>query len=311
MTLQQLNYALTISKLGSMNKAAEKLYVSQPALTKALQELETEIGINIFNRTSKGVVETNEGIEFLQYARQLYNDYELINDKYSFNGGVRRKFCVSAQHYSFAVQAFVETVKRFNLTEYEYAIRETMTYNVIKDVEHRRSEIGIIYRNEYNKKLLDRALYAGEMEFHELVHCKAYVYLSKKHPLAKKKIIKFEELKGYPCLSFEQGENGSLFMAEELLSDREYDCIIKASDRATMINLMEGLNGYTLCSGITCDELNGSDYCAIPLDDFDEEDRASSEMDIGYIKKIHTSLSEHGKAYIEEIEKYLENFSEK
>ena len=303
MTLQQLNYVITISECGSLNKAAEILYVAQPSLTGAVKELEKELGITIFNRSGRGVTLTNDGTEFLLYARQVYAQYKELLEKYGKAGSLKKKFGVSTQHYSFAVKAFVEMVKTFDTSKYEFAIRETKTKEVIDDVSTMRSEIGILYLSDFNRKALLKILSSQQLEFHSIIHCKPYVYLWKGHPLAKKKSITLPELQQYPCLSFEQGESSSFYYAEEILSTCEYPRIIKANDRATMLNLMIGLNGYTLCSGIICEELNGDDYLAVP---FEAEDKAVDDtMEIGYIIRKNTLLSKMGRLYIEEIKKYL------
>lgn len=303
MTLQQLNYVITISECGSLNKAAEILYVAQPSLTGAVKELEKELGITIFNRSGRGVTLTNDGTEFLLYARQVYAQYKELLEKYGKAGNLKKKFGVSTQHYSFAVKAFVEMVKTFDTSKYEFAIRETKTKEVIDDVSTMRSEIGILYLSDFNRKALLKILSSQQLEFHSIIHCKPYVYLWKGHPLAKQKSITLPELQQYPCLSFEQGESSSFYYAEEILSTCEYPRIIKANDRATMLNLMIGLNGYTLCSGIICEELNGDDYLAIP---FEAEDKAVDDtMEIGYIIRKNTLLSKMGRLYIEEIKKYL------
>ena len=295
MTLQQIYYALTIAEVGSMNKAAEKLIISQPSLTGAIRELERYAGIAIFFRTSKGVVPTNEGAEFLTYARQVYQQYELLREKYGESGDIKRKFGVSTQHYSFAVKAFVEMVKRFDARNYEFAIRETKTYEVIQDVGTLRSEIGILYLSHFNRKIIEKILFENELTFHPLIDCNAHVYLWKGHPLAEEKSIRFEQLHPYPCLSFEQGANASFYFAEEILSENRYPHIIKACDRATILNLMVGLNGYTLCSGIICNELNGEDFTAVPFEP--DEVNQSGVMEIGYIKKKYGILSEMGDIY--------------
>lgn len=303
MTLQQLNYVITISECGSLNKAAEILYVAQPSLTGAVKELEKELGITIFNRSGRGVTLTNDGTEFLLYARQVYAQYKELLEKYGKAGNLKKKFGVSTQHYSFAVKAFVEMVKTFDTSKYEFAIRETKTKEVIDDVSTMRSEIGILYLSDFNRKALLKILSSQQLEFHSIIHCKPYVYLWKGHPLAKQKSITLPELQQYPCLSFEQGESSSFYYAEEILSTCEYPRIIKANDRATMLNLMIGLNGYTLCSGIICEELNGDDYLAVP---FEAEDKAVDDtMEIGYIIRKNTLLSKMGHLYIEEIKKYL------
>ena len=304
MTLQQLKYVIGIAETGSFNKAAEKLYVSQPSLTSTIHDLEEELGIIIFNRTGRGVTLTNDGTEFLAYAKQLYMSYENLMEKYGEEGkGLRKKFGVSTQHYSFAVKSFVEMVKKFNTAEYEFAIRETKTKEVIDDVANLKSEIGILYLSDFNRKIIMNLLKSKDLEFHKIIDCKAFVYIWKGHPLAKNKSISFSELEDYPCLSFEQGDGASYYFAEEILSTDEYHRTIKANDRATILNLMIGLNGYTLCSGIICEELNGSDYVAVPFRE--EDEHINRVMEIGYITKKNFNLSTIGEIYIKEIKKYL------
>jgi len=285
----------------SMNKAAEKLYVSQPSLTSAMQELEKEIGITIFLRTTRGVEVTSDGREFLLHAAQVYQQYEILSDMYS-SGAIKRKFGVSTQHYSFAVKAFVETVKRFDTAEYEFAIRETKTKEVISDVGSLKSEIGILYLSNFNRKIITRMLTDNSLAFHHLINCNAYVYMWRGHPLAKNKSISFDQLKNYPCLSFEQGDAASYYFAEEILAENDYPRTIRTTDRATVLNLMIGLNGYTLCSGIICKELNGDEYIAVPFAPDGENE--NSVMEIGYITKRNSILSKVGEIYIEEIKKY-------
>ena len=299
MTLQQLRYVIEVAKTGSMNVAAKQLFVSQPSLSMAIRELENDVHISIFERTTKGVVITAEGEEFLGYARQIINQVELLEDKYIEAGQIKKKFGVSAQHYSFAVKAFVEMVKGFDMDKYEFAIREARTYDVIHDVVTGKSEIGILYTNEFNEKVLNKIFKDNQLEFINLFTCQGYAYLWKNHPLAGKKVIALEELQDYPCLSFEQGDNNSFYFAEEILSTYDFKKTIKSNDRATNLNLMVGVNAFTLCSGIICEELNGSDYIAVKLAE-------EVTMDIGYIKRAHMNISEIGELYIEEIKKYVD-----
>ena len=298
MTLQQLRYVIEVAKTGSMNVAAKQLFVSQPSLSMAIRELENDVHISIFERTTKGVVITAEGEEFLGYARQIINQVELLEDKYIEAGQIKKKFGVSTQHYSFAVKAFVEMVKGFDMDKYEFAIREARTHDVIHDVVTGKSEIGILYTNDFNEKVLNKIFKDNQLEFIHLFTCQGYAYLWKNHPLAGKKVIALEELQDYPCLSFEQGDNNSFYFAEEILSTYDFKKTIKSNDRATNLNLMVGLNAFTLCSGIICEELNGSDYIAVKLAE-------EVTMDIGYIKRAHMNISEIGELYIEEIKKYV------
>ena len=299
MTLQQLKYAITIADSKSMNEAAKKLFISQPSLSSSIHDLEEEIGTELFIRNNRGVVPTPDGLEFIGYARQVVEQYRLIEDRYVDKKEIKKKFSVSTQHYTFAVKAFVELVKKIGMDEYECAVHETKTYDVIQDVKTFQSEIGILYLNDFNSQMLQKIFRENDLEFTELFSCKTYVYLWKGNPLASKKLITMEDLEEYPCLSFEQGSNNAFYFAEEVLSTYDYKRIIKANDRATLLNLMVGLNAYTLCSGIICEELNGGDYCAIPLD-------SEEEMMIGYISRKGVPLSPLGRMYLEELEKYRE-----
>ena len=303
MTLTQINYFITIAEMKSLNKAAEQLYVSQPSLTSAIKELEKELGVTLLHRGGRGVTLTNDGIEFLLYAKQIYGQYENVLERYGKGGTYKRKFGVSTQHYSFAVKAFVDMAKAFDMSKYEFAIRETQTKEVIQDVSTMKSEIGVLYRSDFNRKFIDRLLRSLNLRFHSLIECQAYVYIWKNHPLAKEESICFEQLQDYPCLSFEQGDNSSFYFAEEILSTNEYPQVIKANDRATMLNLMVGLNGYTLCSGIICEEINGSEYIAVPFRD--DKQNPNSVMEIGYITKENAILSSMGELYVDKLKEYL------
>lgn len=297
MTLTQLHYVITVANANSMNEAARSLFISQPSLSAAVKELEEEIGIELFRRTNRGISLTPEGEEFIGYARQVLEQYRLLESRYISKEKIKKKFSVSLQHYTFAVNAFVEMVKQFGMDEYEFAIHETRTHDVIEDVKSFRSEIGILYLNDFNRKVLTKLFHEYNLEFHELLSCGIYVYMWKGHPLADRKEIAIEELDEYPCLSFEQGTYNSFYFAEEVLSTYDYKRLIKANDRATLLNLMVGLNGYTLCSGIICEELNGSDYCAVKL-------RSDEVMTIGYLVRKGVAISELGQKYLEEIAKY-------
>ena len=297
MTLQQLKYIITLADCSSMNEAAKALFISQPSLSEAIKELETEVGVTIFNRTNRGITVTPEGEEFLGYARQVSQQYQLMEARYVSKKSTKKKFSISAQHYTFAIKAFVEMVKQFGMDEYEFAINETKTYEVIEDVKNLRSELGILYLNDFNEKVITKLLKENKLEFKELFRCGIYIYIWKGNPLSKKSIIRMEDLEEYPCLSFDQGANNSFYFSEEVLSTYDYKRIIKVNDRGTVINLMKGLNGYILCSGNMCEDLNGSDYIAIPLD-------SDEIMRIGYIARKNVPLSRIAKTYLEEIQNY-------
>lgn len=298
MTLQQLRYVTMVAKTGTITEAANKLYISQPSLTSAIHELENEMNIVIFRRNNKGVSVTKEGEDFLGYARQVLEQAAILEDKYKKNSGGKKQFCVSTQHYSFSVNAFVDLIKKYGQDEYDFSIRETQTYEIIEDVAKMRSELGILFLNDFNETVINKILKSHELEFTQLFVAKPHVFISRKHPLADKKIITNSELELYPYLSFEQGEHNSFYFSEEIFSASERKKNIRVRDRATLFNLLIGLNGYTVCSGVIDKKLNGKDIIAVPLAD-------EGDMRIGYIMHKKGMLSRLGKTYLESLKKYL------
>lgn len=295
MTLQQLQQVIIIAESKSMNEASKKLFVSQPNLSAVVRELEEEAGITIFIRSNRGIVITPEGEEFIGYAKQVVEQYHLMERRY-MNSESKKKFSVSMQHYSFAVQAFVEMVQSVGMEEYEFAIHETQTNQVIENVRSMKSELGVLFLSEFNEAVLQKLFKESDLIFEELFDCDTYVYLWRGHPLAGKAVISMKELEEYPCLVFEQGKNNSFYFSEEMKSTYDYKRMIRADDRATMLNLMVGLNGYTLCSGIICEELNGDDYAAVPL-------LESEKMHIGYIRHKGIKVSPIGEIYLNALKK--------
>lgn len=298
MTLQQLKYIVAVAEAGTLRAAADKLYISQPSLTNAIHELEKEMNLQIFNRTNKGISLSKEGEDFLGYARQVLEQAAILEDKYKGNNGGKKQFCVSTQHYSFAVNAFVDLVKEYGQEEYDFSLRETQTYEIIEDVARMRSEIGVLYLNDFNESVLRKLLKTRDLEFHSLFVAKPHVFISRTHPLASRNLIHNEELAPYPFLSFEQGEHNSFYFSEEIFSAMERKKNIRVRDRATLFNLLIGLNGYTVCSGVIDKELNGKDIIAVPLAE-------ESDMRIGYIVHRRSKLSRLGNSYLEALEKYM------
>ena len=297
MTLQQLKYVITVAETGTITEAANQLFISQPSLTNAIHELEKEMNIVIFNRTNKGISLSKEGEGFLGYARQVLEQAAILEDKYKRNGGGKKQFCVSTQHYSFAVNAFVDLIKEYGQEEYDFSLRETQTYEIIEDVARLRSEIGILFLNDFNQAVINKILKSYDLEFHLLFIAKPHVFISRSHPLAEKKVITNQELEIYPYLSFEQGEHNSFYFSEEIFSESERKKNIRVRDRATLFNLLIGLNGYTVCSGVIDKKLNGSEIIAVPLAD-------ESDMWIGYITHRKGIISRLGNFYLEALMKY-------
>ena len=298
MTLQQIKYIVTVAETGNITEAAKRLFISQPSLTNAVRELENEMQVTIFNRTNKGVVVTNEGDVFLSYARQILEQVGLLEEKYLNVKERRPRFSVSCQHYSFAVNAFVDVIKMFDADQYDFTLRETQTYEIIEDVSKLRSEIGILYVSSKNEGIIGKLLKQNDLEFQELFVAKPHVFIYSKHPLAERENIALEELEEYPYLSFEQGEYNSFYFSEEILSTLDRKKNIKVRDRATLFNLVIGLNGYTVSSGVISRELNGENIIAKPL-------LVDEYMRIGIIRQKNMPLSRYGVLYIEALQKYI------
>lgn len=297
MTLQQLKYAIEVADQGSMNEAAKRLFISQPSLSNAIRELEHEIQITIFNRTNRGISVSVEGMEFLGYARQVVEQAALLEGKYLGMKPARQKFGVSTQHYSFAVNAFVNLIKTYGIDEYEFTLRETRTHEIIEDVSTLKSEVGVLYLNEFNEKVMKKLLKENHLKFEELFTALPHIFVSSSNPLAKKARVTLKDLDEFPCLSFEQGEYNSFYFSEEILSTLEHKKNIKVSDRATLFNLLIGLNGYTISTGVISKSLNGKDIVAIPLD-------VQEKIHVGFITHKDTVRSRLGEIYIEALKAY-------
>ena len=298
MTLQQLRYVVTVAEKGTLSDAAKELFISQPALTKAIRELEDEMNISIFNRTNKGVIVSHEGDRFLGYARQVLEQTDLLEEQYKKGNNITRRFSVSTQHYSFAVNAFVDVIKKFGENKYDFTLRETQTNEIIEDVSKRKSEIGILYTSGANKIVIEKMIKRNDLKFTELFTAKPHVFISSNHPLAKKKIIDLEDLKDYPYLSFEQGDYNSFYFSEEILSTIDRDKNIKVRDRATLFNLAIGLDGYTVSTGIINKELNGENIIARHLN-------VDEYIKVGIITQKNIELSIYAKVYVEALKEHL------
>lgn len=284
MTLKQLYYITTAADTGNITEAAKRLYISQPSLTAAIHDIEEEYGITVFLRSNKGITLTPDGEEFLGYARQILEQTWLLDERYKGKGSGKLRFCVSSQHYSFVVEAFVKLLKQTGSSRYEFHMRETQTWEIIEDVAHLRSEIGVLYLNRYNETVIRKTLRDSDLEFTPLFRASPHVFIGKDNPLAAKEELTLEDLKPYPRLSYEQGSHNAFYFSEEILSTEDCDKDLVVCDRATLFNMLIGLNGYTICSGIISEELNGPNIMARPL-------KVDDYMQLGYIlpKEIRPS----------------------
>ncbi len=301
MTLQQLKYIITVVRCGSITEAAKQLYISQPSLSNSVRDLETELGIEIFNRSRRGITLSTEGTEFLSYARQVVEQVELLEGRYGEKSAPSQQGSVSTQHYAFAVNSFSNLIKEIDADEYEYTLRETKTYEIIEDVKDFRSEVGILYVNDFNEKVICKLLEENNISFNLLFTADPHVFISCDHPLADSKKIKIEELDPYPLLAFEQGTHNSFYFSEEILSTLPHKKKINVSDRATLFNLLIGLNGYTFSTGILNSDLNGDDIISVPL-------VTDEKISIGWIMNEKAQLSEFALSYIKELKKVIKEY---
>ena len=298
MKLQQLRYVVKVAECGSITEASRRLFVSQPSITASIRDLETEKGVHIFERTNKGVIVSEEGETFLGYARQVLDQADLLEGKYKGTSEQVPHFSVSCQHYSFAVNAFVDVIREFDAARYDFTLREEQTHEIIEDVAHMKSELGILYLSEHNREVIERMLAANELVFEGLFCAAPHVFVCADHPLADHASVTLEDLEDYPFLSYEQGSYNSFYYSEELTSTFERRKNIRVRDRATLFNLVMGLNGYTVCSGVISHELNGPGIISIPLD-------VDEYMEIGIITRKNTTLTRYGQAYIDAIRRHI------
>lgn len=301
MTLQQLKYIIEIVNCGSINEAAKRLYISQPSLSNAVKELEVEMGVELFRRTPKGIALSVDGAEFLGYARQVVEQAGLLEQRYLHKKPSRQLCSISTQHYAFAVNAFVNLIKHSGADEYEFTLRETRTHEIIEDVKNLRSEIGILYRNPFNRKVLEKLLRENRLDFHPLFTARPHIFISTGNPLAGRKSVTLQDLEDYPYLSFEQGEFNSFYFSEEILSTVFHKKSIHVSDRATLFNLLIGLNGYTISTGIVSADLNGDNITAVPL-------QVEEYIQVGWIASRQIRLSAQAGAYLQELRAVLEEY---
>ena len=298
MTLQQLKYVITISKSGSMHTAADELFITQPNLSKAIKDLELEMGITIFNRTNKGVLLTDDGTKFLSYARQVVEQANLLEDIYKNKESIKRIFAISSQHYGFVVNAFVKLVETLGKDTYEFSLRECKTYDVINDVKDGRSELGVIYFSRFNSEIMKKVISSNGLSYEFLFEAKPHVLLSKNHPLANKERLTLDDLDAYPRLSYDQGLNNSFYYSEEPHALESVSKAIVVSDRATLFNILIGLNGYTISSDMISSSLDGNNIISIPLE-------TDEVMDLVYIYDSDKPMKEITKQYLAILREYI------
>ncbi|MEQ2870396.1 LysR family transcriptional regulator [Ligilactobacillus ruminis] len=301
MRIQQLEYLEKIVEAGSINEAAKRLFLTQPSLSNAVKELENEMGIQIFQRSSGGISLTAEGREFMTYSKQILDQVNLMNERYKNGQQRKQSFSVSAQHYAFVVHAFVELIKSVNASEYQFTLRETETQNIFNDLAQFKSELGILYTNGFNQKIMQRLFKENNLVFTPLFVAKPHIFVSRYNPLTSKSSVNLSDLEDFPYLSYEQGEVNSFYFSEEILSTLSHKKSIKVSDRATIFNLMVGLNGYTISSGIISSKLNDDKIVAIPLN-------VDDDITMGWLKHRQVELSPLAERYLTMLKEHIRGY---
>ena len=301
MRIQQLEYLERIVEAGSINEAAKRLFLTQPSLSNAVKELENEMGIQIFQRSSGGISLTAEGREFMTYSKQILDQVNLMNERYKNGQQRKQSFSVSAQHYAFVVHAFVELIKSVNANEYQFTLRETETQNIFNDLAQFKSELGILYTNGFNQKIMQRLFKENNLIFTPLFVAKPHIFVSRYNPLTSKSSVNLSDLEDFPYLSYEQGEVNSFYFSEEILSTLSHKKSIKVSDRATIFNLMVGLNGYTISSGIISSKLNDDKIVAIPLN-------VDDDITMGWLKHRQVELSPLAERYLTMLKEHIRGY---
>ena len=292
MRIQQLHYIVKIVETGSMNEAAKQLFITQPSLSNAVRDLEREMGIKIFIRNPKGITLSKDGVEFLSYARQILEQTALLEERYKSKDTNRELFSVSSQHYAFVVNAFVSLLKGADMSRYELFLRETRTYEIIDDVKNFRSEIGVLFLNSYNRDVLTKMFDDNRLTYTSLFQAHPHIFVSQDNPLANRDIVTMKDLEDFPYLSYDQGIHNSFYFSEEIFSQIPHKKSIVVSDRATLFNLLIGLDGYTIATGILNSNLNGDNIVSIPLD-------VEDMIDIVYIRHEKANLSKMGERFID------------
>ncbi|MEG2082165.1 MAG: LysR family transcriptional regulator [Oscillospiraceae bacterium] len=306
MTFSQLNYVLEVSRSGSINKAATRLFVSQSSLSNSIHELEKELDISIFTRSTRGIELTADGSEFLSYIRPLIEQQKQIKSLYeNKNSTPCLRFSISTQRYPFAVQAFTDLVNSSLHSKFEMRIKETGIYQIIEDVYNNDSSLGVIFISRESEKFIQKALETRNIAFNSLKTINPHVYLSTTHPLVNKDIVHFYELIDFPYVVFDHGQGKSLYYTEEvnLAGFKIPEKLIFVHDRATMYNILRNTNSFSIGSGILPSGYSDEYIRSVPV-----ECNGEDVMQIGWIKLANHQLTTEETAFIKSLESHLDSF---
>lgn len=305
MTLTQLNYVVTVSRMKSINAASKVLFISQSSLSASIRDLETELGILIFHRSSRGIIVTDEGAEFIRYAQNILMQVNMIRDRYAGNKEEKTPFSISMHHSTFGTTAFADVIRKYGVENYEFSLFETKTEEVIRNVKTARSEIGLLFLSDFNQIYYDKIFRDQNLEYSGITDFSVYAYVGRQHPLADRDRISVKELESYPCLIFDQDDNSGSYFYEEMVSAYQYKNVILTSDRATTMGLLTKINAYSVGIGVAGEgtDEEKSDVIAVRLD-------TDEKIRLGLIKRKEVPLSAPAKDFISEFSTFAKKAAE-
>lgn len=296
MTLLQMNYILEIDRCGSMNKAAQSLFVSQSALSSAISEVEKELGLTIFHRSNRGIALTEDGRELVAQIAPIVEQSRRLSRYYGRRkAGDRARLSIASQRYPFCAKAFVEVLHRMEEQPLQAALKEMDMPAVIQDVASGGSGLGVIFVSDLTERAIRRSLEEKDLVFEPLVTLRPHVFLRRGHPLAGETSVTVEQLRPYPHAVFTQSDS-DLNFAEEAVAGTGVDFarMIYVCDRATIYNVMAHTDCVSTGSGILPEGYADEGLAAIPLGD-------GRDMRLGVIRRRGHPLTEPEQSFVERL----------
>lgn len=294
MTLQQMQYLLEIDRCGSINKAAQSLFVSQSALSSAILEVEKELGITVFHRTNRGIRLTEDGRELLGQILPIVEQSRKLSRYYARRRDTERvHLSVSAQRYPFCAKAFVEFMNSLDAQACQLSLKETDMPAVISDVAAGLSELGVLFVSDLTERAITRTLEEKNLVFEPLVTLRPHVFMRTGHPLSAEASLTVEQLRPYPHIVFTQSDS-DLNYAEEAVSGSgaDFERLVTVSDRASIYNIMVHTDCVSTGSGVLPAGYADERLIAVPL-------RDSHDMRLGYVRQRLHRMSEPELHFLE------------
>ena len=300
MNFQQCRYVEVVARVGSFSQAAKELYMTQPNLSCSIKDLENELGVQLFTRSNTGARLTEDGHDFLKYAKRIIGELDLLQQRY--HDEFKKSFTVASHHYDFLSIPLAKVAQEFKQDYQEFQTIETTTKKVLDSVASFEADLGIIYLDDENEHILTSAFQYHDLEFTSLGEFPTRVFLRRDHPLAHKSVISETDLKGYNQIRFRQ-EHSGLNFDEDALDIHDQQRILYSNDRGTVMNLLCATDAYASGLGIV-NSFVKDQIVLIPLQN-------SPKHTLGYVTNRKKKLSDIGASFINEIKLSLEEFSDK